>query len=111
MLLLVITWGCDDIIEIEDISGDVVSVLAPADASVLSITEINFSWNAVEDAEQYKLQVATPTFESATQVVLDTTITATNFTETLSTGAYQWRVRAENSGFQTGYTTQSFTVE
>jgi len=103
--------SCDDIIGIEDISNKTVTILAPTNESVLTITDINFSWNTIEDAERYKLQIATPNFESATQIVLDTTITSSNFTKTLELGIYEWRVRAENSGYTTIYSTQSFTIE
>ena len=110
-LLAVLCFSCDDIIEVANISNRTVTVLAPTDNSVLTLTDINFSWNSIEDAEQYRLQIATPSFEMANQIVLDTIITDTNFTHTLTSGSFQWRVRAENSGFETAYTTQSFTVE
>ena len=111
LLLALITFSCEDIIEVPDISQKVVVVLAPTEDVVINETNINFSWNTVEDADTYKLQIATPNFEEATQIVLDTTITNTNFTKTLDLGSYQWRVRAENSDYQTNDTTQSFTVE
>ena len=104
-------FTCEEIIEVEDISNNAVTILAPTDTAVLNITDVNFSWLAVEDAEQYKLQVATPNFEMANQIVLDTTITTTNFSEVLEFGSYKWRVRAENSGYETVYTSQSFTIE
>lgn len=112
--LLLVTFllvSCEEIIEVVDISNENVVVLAPTDTSMLTITDINFSWEAVEDAEQYKLQIATPSFESANQIVLDTTITTTSFNQTLELGNYEWRVRAENSDYQTAYSTQSFTIE
>lgn len=111
LLLALIIFSCEDIIEVPDISQNVVVVLAPTENVVINETNINFSWNTIEDADAYKLQIATPNFEAATQIVLDTTIINTNFTKTLDIGSYQWRVRAENSEYQTNYTTQSFTVE
>lgn len=111
LLLALITFSCEDIIEVPDISQKEVMVLAPTEDVVINETNINFSWNTVEDADTYKLQIATPDFEVATQIVLDTTITTTNFSKVLDLGTYQWRVRAENSDYQTNYTTQSFTVE
>lgn len=111
LLLLLFVTSCEEIIEVEDISNDFVTILAPTDTAVLNITNINFSWNAVEDAEQYKLQIANSNFEMANQIVLDTTITTTSFNQTLELGSYQWRVRAENSDYQTAYSSQSFTVE
>ncbi|MBV7269071.1 hypothetical protein [Winogradskyella luteola] len=110
ILIVILLTGCEEIIEVEDISNRTVTVLAPTDASTLTLTNINFSWNAVEDAEQYKLQVATPNFETATTIVEDTTLTATSFSKVLDAGDYQWRVRAENSNYETAYTTQSFTI-
>ncbi|GAB4160265.1 MAG: hypothetical protein Tsb0033_15940 [Winogradskyella sp.] len=112
--LLLVTFlliSCEEIIEVVDISNDNVVVLAPTDTSTLTITDINFSWEAIEDAEQYKLQIATPNFESANQIVLDTTITTTNFNQNLELGNYEWRVRAENSDYQTAFSIQSFTIE
>lgn len=112
--LLFVTFlliSCEEIIEVVDISDKSVVVLAPTDTATLAITDINFSWEAVEDAEHYKLQIATPNFESANQIVLDTTITTTSFNQALELGNYEWRVRAENSDYQTAYSTQSFTIE
>ncbi|MFV0571690.1 MAG: hypothetical protein ACK5M1_04555 [Xanthomarina gelatinilytica] len=111
ILFGVVILACDDIIEVEDISERTVTVLAPTDESILTITDVNFSWNDVEDSEQYRLQIATPDFETATQIVLDTTIVFTNFTKTLELGNYEWRIRAENSDYQTAYTTQRFSIE
>ena len=111
LLLLSFLTSCEEIIEVEDISNSTVIVLAPTNAATLVITDINFSWEAVEDAERYKLQIATPNFESANQIALDTTITATSFNQTLELGNYEWRVRGENSGYQTPYTIQSFSIE
>ncbi|WP_412560650.1 hypothetical protein [Winogradskyella sp. MIT101101] len=111
ILVVGLLVSCEEIIEVEDISNDSVTILAPSDATTLAITDINFSWDAVEDAEKYKLQIATPSFEMANQIVMDTTITVISFNQTLELGDYQWRVRAENSDYQTEYSTQSFTIE
>jgi hypothetical protein len=103
--------SCEDIIGVADISDEIIVILAPANDVVLTINNVNFSWDNLEDAENYRLQIATPNFEAASQILLDTTITATNFNKTLESSAYQWRVRGQNSGFETGYTTQSFIIE
>lgn len=111
LLLFILVFSCDDIIEVEDISNETVVILAPANETVLDITDVTFSWQILEEAETYHLQVATPTFDTANQIVLDTVLTRSHFTKTLETKPYEWRVRAENSGFITAYTTQSFTIE
>jgi len=111
LCFLIVFLACEEIIEVEDISNKTVNVLAPADTATLTISTINFSWDTVADAEHYKLQIAEPNFEMANQIVLDTTVTVTNFSQTLEFGDYEWRIRAENSGYQTTYSTQSFTIE
>ncbi|GAA3614553.1 hypothetical protein Q4Q39_02665 [Flavivirga amylovorans] len=103
--------SCDDIIEVEDISNKEVIALAPSNDVVLKATEVIFTWEVLEDAETYHLQIATPTFENAQQIVKDSILVGTSFLTTLDFKDYQWRIRAENSGYITSYTQQSFRVE
>jgi len=103
--------SCDDIIEVQDISNDSVTVLAPTNNAVLSNTVLTFSWEALQDAEHYHLQIATPTFAEAIQIVRDSTLTETSFSTTLENSNYEWRIRAENSNYVTEYTTQNFSIE
>jgi len=103
-------FSCDDIIEVVDISNEKVTILAPKDEVVLNITDIAFSWETLEDAESYHVQVATPTFNEATQIVLDTVVTKTEVSKTLNNNNYEWRIKARNSGYETVYTTQGFSV-
>lgn len=108
--LLVLVISCDDIIEVDDITNQTVTVLAPVDGVTLDEGTILFSWNAIEDAESYRVQIVTPNFDEAAQILTDSTVTNTYLSMALETGDYQWRVRAENSGYDTGYTTQGFLL-
>lgn len=110
-LLLSILVACDDIVEVVDISNQKVVALAPVNNAVLDTLPNTFTWEALEDAETYHLQVSTPSFESATQIVIDTVLMKTNFTKVLPVNTYEWRIRAENSGYSTVYTKESFSVE
>ncbi|WP_298341160.1 hypothetical protein [uncultured Algibacter sp.] len=103
--------SCEELIEVADISNKTVTVLAPKNEIILQSGAIVFTWDGLEDAESYRLQIATPSFESAQQIVKDTTLTTTSFSTTLSFKNYQWRIRAENSGYQTNYTINSFSIE
>lgn len=103
--------SCDDIIEVEDISDKEVFILAPSNNVVLNSTDIIFTWEALKDAETYHLQIATPTFENAQQIVKDTVLVETRFSTTLDFKAYQWRVRGENSDYATSYNVNSFSIE
>lgn len=109
-------YACDDIIEVEDISERTVTLVAPTDDAILSSGTIHFDWEPIEDAESYRIQIATPNFDAPLQIVADSTLadsTATNttFSVNLDAGTYQWRVRAQNSDYHTNYTTRSFTIE
>jgi len=103
--------SCDDIIEVENISNQRVTILAPSNNSVLIQNDITFTWNSLEDADNYRIQIVTPSFENASQIILDSLVSVTNLSNSLSSGDYQWRVRAENSEYQTTYTIQNFSIE
>ncbi len=110
LLISIIILSCEEILFEEDITDDIVTIIAPSDGSVIENTSVSFSWNAVDQATAYRLQIARPNFENAVQVVEDTTVTGTNFSTTLVRNDYEWRVRAENSGYQTAYTTAAFSI-
>jgi len=111
IVLAFFSVACEEILVVEDISQESVITLAPSNNSVLTEGTITFSWNELLEAEQYRMQLATPTFENASQILLDSLITTTSFSKTLEFGNYEWRIRAENSEYQTAYTIQNFTVE
>ncbi len=110
LVIIALNFNCEEITEVPDISGETVTTLAPADHSVLNNTTVNFSWNAVEEASRYQLQIASPEFQNAIAIVEDTIVTANSFSKALNAGEYQWRVQALNSDYRTAYTTQSFSI-
>ena len=103
--------SCEEIIEVEDISQEQVTILAPTNNSVLNQSDINFSWQSLEFAERYQLQIATPNFTNAAQIVEDTLVNVTGFNKLLNQGDYQWRIKALNSAYQTEFTTQTFSLD
>lgn len=109
-IALVILSGCEDIIEVDNISEDRVKLLAPADDVTSNSTTISFSWEMVEEAENYQLQVVTPSFEQALEIVTDTTSSSTRYSDTYSEGSFEWRVKALNIAYETEYTTHSFSI-
>lgn len=111
LLFLFVIVSCDDIIEEVDITGESITILAPSNDVILTQGDITFSWQLVEDATTYHLQIATPTFDAASQITLDTLISKNNFVKTLEPEKYEFRVRAENSGYQTLYTIHNFSIE
>jgi hypothetical protein len=111
LTLFCFVLSCSEIIGVEDISDKTLSVIAPTNGAILNTGTLIFTWDSLEDAEEYKIQIATPSFENAIQILTDSTLTTTSFSTTLENGNYQWRIRAENSGYQTQFSTQNFTIE
>lgn len=117
LLVLVLTFGCQDILEVPDISNEQVRLLAPSDSTIVVQNTVVFSWEEVYEASQYHIQVATPSFENAAQIVIDSVIVAdstfvgTRITKTLNDSEYEWRVKAMNSDFSTEFSINSFSVE
>lgn len=106
------TISCSDIVEVPDISNSSVTLVAPANNATLDITTLSLSWDTVEDAESYQIQIARPDFENILQLEIDSTHTQNSISVQLeASNSYQWRVRAKNSDYATPYTTYSFTLD
>jgi len=117
VVLLVAVASCDDIFEEMDISTEVVTLLAPQRGSVLEENNVNFNWALLSGATSYTVQIAKPSFENAAQILLDSTVVQdtlgylkVELTKTLLNGKYEWRIKGENSGYETVYTQSDFTV-
>jgi hypothetical protein len=101
--------GCRDIIE-KDLSPYSVSVISPKNNHSAMQSHITFWWNEVAYANEYRLEIVTPSFESVQRFVLDTTVTVTRFGYTLAPGKYQWRIRGRNGSSATQYSTYLLTI-
>jgi hypothetical protein len=110
LLLVLLFFSCEEIIMEEDISGQIVKLMAPYDGAQFSSTGITFTWDPIENGTQYQIQIAKPNFTNPLQIITDTTIDTTSFTTQLNIGQYEWRVRAVNSAYATAYSTRSFTI-
>jgi hypothetical protein len=101
--------GCEAIL-VKDISNTQVITLAPTEGAQVVAGTISLRWELVDEATSYRVQVATPNFDNATQVLLDSSVSTNAIDVALTAGTYQWRVSALNSEYSTRYTTISFTV-
>jgi len=109
-MMCVVLFSCEEIINVENISNDTVEILAPTNNAALADGTISFNWQGLSGADGYELQIATPNFASATQIVLDSIVSANSFTKTLEAASYEWRIRGVNSAYATVYTTNGFNV-
>ncbi len=102
--------SCDEILFVEDISEENVVLLAPLSDTEVNEGEVLFSWEHLKDVEKYHLQLASPNFENATQILIDTLLSKRTFSKQLLKNEYEWRVRAENTSYQTAYAKAFFRV-
>lgn len=98
-IFLLVAISCEDILE-EDISNDTVQIVFPQNNTTVSSNVVNFQWNELDGADKYRVQV----LSSTAGIVLDSLVTQTNFSTPIEVGSYQWRVRGENSAYESNYT-------
>ncbi len=111
LLAVIFTFfSCEEILIETDISESTVELVSPVNNAQFQTTSVTFTWNEVEDATEYQIQIAKPSFANPMQIVLDTTITATSYTQQLTIGQYEWRVRALNSSYNTVYSSRTITI-
>ena len=111
ILIICTFFTCEELLDVENISNKKVQLLAPTDSTVTTTNKLTFTWNPIEGADNYHLQIAQPSFEQAFQIVRDTLVDNTSFRDSLHVNTYQWRVRAENSAYSSEYTTNTLIVE
>ncbi|MBC7523115.1 MAG: hypothetical protein H7239_01550 [Flavobacterium sp.] len=102
--------SCSEIVMEKEITDKTVILVSPTNNAQFFSTGVTFSWESVENATKYNLQIAKPTFLSPLQIVLDTTVTSKSFTLQLPIGNYEWRVRAASESYNTAYTNRLFSV-
>ncbi|MGY5351892.1 hypothetical protein ACXGQW_04910 [Wenyingzhuangia sp. IMCC45533] len=78
--------------------NETVILFSPSDNSSLERQDTyNFSWEELNIATSYQIQIVTPDFSNPMQKVVDSTLSATDIDVELNPGTYQWRVRGSNN--------------
>ena len=103
-------YSCDEIIMEEDFEDTQLIILAPVDNANFNSTSVTFTWEPLDGATSYVLQIAKPDFNNATEIILNTEIEETTFTQQLNIGTYQWRIKAKNSAYETTFITRNLNV-
>lgn len=101
-ILILCCTSCHDFFE-DDISGQTVTLISPANGTTTTQLTHTFIWNEIKYADSYHLQIAYPTFSNIQYYIADTNLTTEQFLITLSPGTYQWKVKAVNSASETAY--------
>ena len=93
------TFSCEDVLE-DDITNEIIQTISPIEGEVVSSNVVNFQWNIQKGADKYRVQV----YNANQAIVLDSLVeNKSNLTYPLLAGAYKWRVRGENFGYQSTY--------
>jgi predicted phage tail protein len=93
------------------LTNQVMALVAPIDASKIGTATVTFLWQSLSLATHYRIQVSDEGFNNSTLIDLEDTTSNDFYTTTLSEGTYFWRVRAENNGSESDYTTHSVTID
>lgn len=105
--LAIVSFSCEDILE-EDITNDLVQIVYPTEGVIVESNVAVFQWNILEGADDYRVQI----YSSNQFKVFDTLVNTNTVTLPLIQGTYQWRVRGENSAYQSSYSFPiTFNVE
>jgi hypothetical protein len=96
---------------VKDIKNDTVTIIAPVDNLNTPNNTITFWWDQLDGAEKYNLQIVKPSFDSITQLIIDTNVTINKFIQVLTPGKYQWRIKAINGGGSTAYITRTLIID
>ena len=93
-----------------DLSDEVVVLRSPNTTGYIVTTTVSFWWEELEGATGYELQVVSPDFLQTANLLVNDKLTETSAEYELSEGDYEWRVRAYNDGYSTGFTKGTFSI-
>ncbi|CAL2078425.1 hypothetical protein [Tenacibaculum sp. 190524A02b] len=106
---IVVIVACEAVF-VEDISNRYIKITAPADNASVKEGSVTFLWEALAEADSYQLQIATPTFANAAQILTDTLVAKNTYNQKLTLGEYEWRIKGKNSEYETSYTTHKLSI-
>lgn len=95
---LMALMSCEDVIE-KDISNDTVLSISPQNGATIESNVVNFQWEEIDGADDYRIQV----YGADQAISLDSLVSGSHFAAALLEGSYQWRIRAENSAYNSVY--------
>ena len=103
--------SCKDFFE-KNIEQEQIEIISPKNGYVSSDLNVYFTWSDIQGAITYKLLIASPSFDTASNLYIDTSTNSSPLMISLSPGDYQWKVRAENNSSFTDFSPiQSFKID
>jgi len=107
-LCIVSLAACTEIFE-KDIEDKEITIYTPSGKDSLNYTQI-FWWSQIDFATKYQLQVVYPNFAAPEKMILDTIVTTNRFPYYVGPGNFEWKVRAMNGAYKTGYFGNKFKI-
>lgn len=101
--------GCEDIF-LRDISDDRVAIISPAGSTLPDGEKVVFSWDRMDGAEKYHIEVASPSLDGGSYLY-DAITDTTRVEISLSAGEYQWSIYGYNLGYESMKTVRSFEIK
>lgn len=108
--LFILLIACEDIVD-PNMANKSVTLLAPPDNFLTTVSTHTLWWEEVEDATGYNLQIVSPSFDYIERLFLDTNITSNKYDYTFLPGEYAWRVSAYNYSTATSYVVHSIIID
>ena len=101
---------CSEILSVPNISHERVEILSSSDEATVDELPVTLSWIGVQDASHCRIQIFTPSIEKSERILIDSILTNEFYTDSLLIGELEWRVRAENSSYQSPYSSRKLNV-
>ncbi|MCR6641074.1 MAG: hypothetical protein NVV82_19300 [Sporocytophaga sp.] len=101
--------ACTEIFE-KDIEDKEIIIYTPNDKESPNYTQ-TFWWSQIDFATGYELQVVYPNFSAPEKRILDTVVTTNRFPYYIGPGDFEWKVRAKNGAYKTGYYGSKFKIK
>jgi hypothetical protein len=110
ILIIMVFVSCDEIVE-DDLTGKTVVIISPSDSITTSNSQVQFNWEYMDEAEEYRIQIARPDFINVEWLMYDSVTTANSIILSLVPGNYQWRLRPENGSSVGNYITRTIEID
>ena len=102
--------SCKDFFE-QDLSDKTISIVVPQNNTSTAIRNVHFKWKELESADNYTIEVVSPSFANIHYFNVDSTFANNEIFLNLVPGIYQWRVRGNNNSSNTEFSIPfSFTI-
>lgn len=103
VFILLSTIGCSEIVNEEDLSDNQVEIISPTEGSHLENNVVLFSWQSMEGAEDYRLQIDVLNQYQYNERIIDTIVSNTSLSLQLldDNNTYHWYITAQNSSSST----------